>query len=256
MRNVAIAAAAVAVAAVGFIAVPAKAGTVYDASLVNPPGVYFGAGNEGSNVHWATTTTGTVEIGLQAIQRGVGANITPTGNVYHVPLGPDPTNGARAYWNFDLSVNLRSTGLGNSSLTLGDVIPMLTIQDVATGTLLAFNPFTAFPDNSAYTATGTTRNGNVSGQQATVADIGFQNSENLVFFPGLNYNFNTNDTFNIALSFTDLQNNSLGSVGIQVISGNGASPVPGPIVGAGFPGLVMAFGAGFAWYRRRKAVTA
>jgi hypothetical protein len=30
------------------------------------------------------------------------------------------------------------------------------------------------------------------------------------------------------------------------------SVIPGPVVGAGLPGLVLAFGAGFAWWRRLK----
>ncbi len=38
--------------------------------------------------------------------------------------------------------------------------------------------------------------------------------------------------------------------------GNSALGVPGPIAGAGLPGLLAGFGAMLAWYRKRRAVAA
>ena len=98
------------------IASIAQAATVTDTSLV-APGVYFGNGNAGTNVHWTVNTQDNVELGLVAIQRGVGANITPTGSTYNVPTGADPTNSNRAYWNFDFSINVRAGGPSSGTLT-------------------------------------------------------------------------------------------------------------------------------------------
>jgi hypothetical protein len=62
----------------------AHATLAYDASLVEPPGLYFGSGNQNNGV--TVDTENGVEIGLSAITRFLGP-ITPTGNAYDVSTG-------------------------------------------------------------------------------------------------------------------------------------------------------------------------
>jgi hypothetical protein len=228
----------------------ANASTVYDTSLVSP-GVYFGSGNGGTNVGWTVNTDGSVELGLVTIHRGGAAVIPTPTNFYNVPTGASAPG--RAWWNFDFSVNLRAGGTG--TLTLGDVTPTLTIQDYLHGTTVSFNPFTGFNDNSAFDGTNPPRNGNNpppdgTGQPATTADVGFQNSENLTFgqFAGLGFNMNLNDTFLITLSLlNNSDNSSLGSVSEFVVAGTGApTPLPAaaPLFASGL--------AGFGWLVRRR----
>lgn len=248
--------ASVLLAATLIFAPGAHANTAVDTSLVSPPGVYFGAGNEGTNAHWTVNSQGTVELGLIAIQRGVGNVYTPSGNVYTVPTGPDPNNGARAIWNFDFSINLRATGLNNSTLTLGDVTPTLTVQDLVHGTTATMNPLIAFGnDNSAYAPDGSTRNGNVTGQQATGTDVGAQNSENFTFgqFGTLGFDMNLDDTYLIALSLLGPGGADLGTVNIVVVAGNGgAVPIP-----AALPLFASGLGImGFVAHRRKRKAAA
>ncbi len=231
--------------AAGALSGISHAATVDDTSLASP-GVYYGSGNTGNNVGWTVHTDGNVELGLTTIHRQVGPVLPTTGNTYNVPTGADtPFASNRAYWNFDFSVNLRAGGGG--TLSLGDVTPTLTIQDFLHGTSVTLNPFTDLASNSAYDGTNT-RNGNIAGQQATTADVGFQNSENLVFFPGLGFNMNLDDTFLITLSLLGPGNDDLGTVNEFVVVGDGA-PTPLP---AALPLFASGLGALGLLARRRK----
>ena len=51
----------------------------------------------------------------------------------------------------------------------------------------------------------------------------------------------------------DIFADNSGALRVQIDGPSAASPVPGPILGAGLPGLIMAFGGILAWRRRRAA---
>jgi hypothetical protein len=52
----------------------------------------------------------------------------------------------------------------------------------------------------------------------------------------------------------DIFFDNTGALRVQIDGPSAASAVPGPVVGAGLPGLLMAFGGILAWWRRRAAV--
>jgi hypothetical protein len=149
----------------------ASAAVVNDASLIDPPGVYYGTGN--SNGNFIVDTENGVEIGFRA-KLYKGANIAPTGNLYQAPLGLfSPT---RALWNFDYSVNPSNQSLEGSTATI-------TIKDLGNGTTTSFDP-SAIVDNAK-------------------SSNAYQNSENAIFgFLGPFYSPNANDTFQFDFTLT------------------------------------------------------
>ncbi len=162
-----------AVLAVGLTAAAsesANAGTINDSDLVFAPGTFYnGTGND--NQHFSVTTSNGVEVAQGAIIRYTGPDVTPTGNVYNVPLGETAASGhSGSAWGFRFSVNTGSTGL-----KLGDIFPTLTLHDVAKGTTGVLDLY-LIADSAGYD--GSTTNVAVNNLST---DIGFQNAETLSF---------------------------------------------------------------------------
>jgi hypothetical protein len=237
----------------------AQATIVFNTSLADPPGLYYGTDNQSNNHGFVVNTSNGVELGL-GVNLRKGAEVAPTStNVYNVSTGvyttpADFCTGTCANWNFQFSVNLGTTGL-----KLSDVTTDLTIVNVGTGQSLSFNPFTALPDNSAYDGTNT-RNGNTLGQQAVGTDVGFQNGENLRFFvppfspanPNFSFDPLADDTYLITLSLTGPNDLNL-SVDETIIAGVGAAATPLP---AALPLFASGLGVmGFVARRRKRKAT-
>ena len=115
--------------------------------LDNPPGVFFGTGNQGTG-NWTIETANNVQIGLRAKDRATLATIDGSSGVYHANIGlcnPVCCGAPNAAWNYEWSVN---TGTGNN---LSNFVVQLRIDtDPGTGTSFVTigNAFTNWPDNS------------------------------------------------------------------------------------------------------------
>jgi hypothetical protein len=204
--------------------------TVFDTSLVDPPGFYNGIGqpNEGFTVN----TVNGVEFGLGVLDR-FGAAVHPTtGSVYDVSTGYYPAT-TLALWNVQLSINLQASG--NPGLVLGAITPTLSVYDQNTNSTTSFNLF-GLADNAGWNGSE-----NVLGGSFYLSDYGFQNSLNPGYVPG--FNPLATDTFVLTLSAVNSTGANIGSVQETI----NATPIPAalPLFASGLG--VMGFLA-----RRRK----
>jgi PEP-CTERM motif len=209
----------------------------FDTSLANPPGVYFGTGNQNAGFT-VLTTSGGIELGLGVETRGPGggAILPTTGSSYNAPTGGTTT----ALWNYEFSVNLGGSGQTLASIQNNTTVSVL---DVTTGKAISFQPLVILSDNAGFDGTNTT-NGKSGG--APLADIGFQNSENL--------GFNLDPADNAAFAFNPAALNTyqitLTVDGVSVIETVNAVPEPSTwaMMILGFCGVGL-----FAYRRRRQA---
>jgi len=86
---------------------------------------FWGSGNTTANYDIYVNHDKHIELGLKIHLRG-GADIPlQADGTYDVPHGPDPSNAARASWNFDYSIN---TGVEGSHKTLADFDVRITVS--------------------------------------------------------------------------------------------------------------------------------
>jgi len=177
-----------AAAAVAGLASAADASTVFNSSLTNPPGVFFGTGN--FNDGYAVTTQDGIEIGLKSkINRDASDSITPVGDIYKIGLGNKI--------NFDYAVIPGSVNLSGYNATL-------TLLNENTGQSFSFNPG-ALGDN-------------------TTSGSAYENSEQLGFYP-IGFDLTKNDTYAVTLALDNGNGSSL-SVQNFIRVGTGAVPEP------------------------------
>jgi hypothetical protein len=208
-------AALAAVAAVG-AASAAQAGTVFDTSLSNPPGVFFGSGN--FNTHFAVTTVGGIEIGLKSKIRGDATDsIHPVGDVYTIGLGNKVS--------FDYAVLPGSVDLTGSST-------LLSIRNVLTGQHFSFDP--SLVGDNAHSGSA------------------YENSEQLAFFP-VGFTTALNATYDVTLTLSNVAGLQ-GPVSVENWINVGAGGVPEPATWAMM--ILGVAGIGASLRRTRKTAAA
>lgn len=119
-------------------------------NIATPPGVYFGSGNVNGN--WTIDTANNIEVALRAKDRATGATLDGQDGIYEARSGICNGNGIcggsvlKAYWNFELSVNVRADGSGNADLD--DFVVQLEVDTNPTAAMswTVLNVLSNWPD--------------------------------------------------------------------------------------------------------------
>ena len=195
------------------------------------------------------TATATVDGGLTQ----TSTSSTGTLNIVGGSIGPFSFNTVSANSQITLpapgilttnSLNLQQTAPGSHQLVLDITASQLTGTNALANFLSTFSV-------SGLTAGWTAR------EQTFINGVQLADTGNFTT-PSASASNNTirleTNPFSAEVRYTITSNGPGGFNGGIDISGTAA--VPGPVVGAGFPGLVAVFGAGLAYWKRRRSALA
>lgn len=220
-----------------------------------------GTGNTGANftvasdiMNFANGGTGTLTLGLRAVQRNVGT-IVPVGDVYHVAAGASSSPN-RAWWNFDIFAGLDPLTV-NDGFDLFDVVTLgsLSSMTLQINTIGGSAPAAAsfdLLDSTLRSAIDCHVSGCVNGApfnpDAGVLDTSpdvqnasryFNASQNAVFAPWFTaFDMNRSGIYDFTLSAVDQTGNAV-STSMRVNVGNYV-PEPGSLALAGLSLALLA----------------